>query len=279
MHHFILLYFLILPLVLQADTIDTWEAGLQEDPQNLALCNVKLLEQVVTKKTPPRTSLDLPRMDPHDAGKFYDLLMKVDKIFEENKIPYCAIFGTLLGAIRHGGMIPWDDDIDIAIPFESKAPFESLKSTLDAAGFELFFYEPYFYKIFPKDGINLVKEDGTVLPCKYPFIDIFTVRQVHNTCYYVWYTDPNMNMLPAKDQGHGWCLYPKEFSYPFPKVAFGPMHIPIPHNAREILERDYGADWDQVAYATFNHRTETFLKKEKVKLVNREPAAYILPEP
>lgn len=45
-----------------------------------------------------------------------NILEKLIKIFEENNITYFAYFGTLLGAIRHGGMIPWDDDIDLAMP-------------------------------------------------------------------------------------------------------------------------------------------------------------------
>ena len=44
-----------------------------------------------------------------------EMLREVHRICEERKIPYVMIAGTLLGAVRHGGFIPWDDDVDVAL--------------------------------------------------------------------------------------------------------------------------------------------------------------------
>lgn len=43
-------------------------------------------------------------------------LVKVQDICRRHGLTYYAVAGTLLGAIRHGGFIPWDDDIDIGMP-------------------------------------------------------------------------------------------------------------------------------------------------------------------
>ena len=45
-----------------------------------------------------------------------DILRNVAKIAEEENLTYFAMFGTLLGTIRHGGPIPWDYDVDLYVP-------------------------------------------------------------------------------------------------------------------------------------------------------------------
>ena len=44
-----------------------------------------------------------------------EVLSEIEKVCQRHDIKYCAAFGTLLGAARHSGFIPWDDDLDIGM--------------------------------------------------------------------------------------------------------------------------------------------------------------------
>lgn len=64
-----------------------------------------------------------------------DLLSELDSVCRRHNLRYFLFFGSLLGVIRHHGFIPWDDDIDIAMPRED---YERLKDYVGE------FQEPYF---------------------------------------------------------------------------------------------------------------------------------------
>lgn len=66
-----------------------------------------------------------------DVKELHDILLGIGKEFHrictENQIPYYMLGGTMLGAVRHKGFIPWDDDMDFGVPREH---YERLKQVL-----------------------------------------------------------------------------------------------------------------------------------------------------
>ena len=71
-----------------------------------------------------------------------DLLSKFDKICKKHNLTYFLAYGTLLGAVRHKGFIPWDDDVDVIM---FRDDYEKL-ATLSKE-----FESPYFLQVPTKD--------------------------------------------------------------------------------------------------------------------------------
>lgn len=87
-----------------------------------------------------------------------EILKKTTDFCENNNLNYFLCGGTLLGAVRHQGYIPWDDDIDLMMP---RPDYEKLKKIFSIKGFSLIDYNT-------KDqNYNLpfikIQKDGTVL--------------------------------------------------------------------------------------------------------------------
>lgn len=58
-----------------------------------------------------------------------DILVEFDKFCKEHDLQYFLVYGTLLGAVRHKGYIPWDDDVDVAM---FRADYEKLYELINA---------------------------------------------------------------------------------------------------------------------------------------------------
>lgn len=69
--------------------------------------------------------------------KILDIIKYIDKVCRENNIVYYIMGGTALGAIRHGGFIPWDDDLDIFMTPNEYAKFKVAFSKLNQDKFVL----------------------------------------------------------------------------------------------------------------------------------------------
>lgn len=112
-----------------------------------------------------------------------EILKAITSFLEENGLSYCLSSGTLLGAVRHGGFIPWDDDVDISMP---RADFERLLSMADRLPEGLTLQATRLEEAYPlmmakvrKDG-TIMRETATAsLPIHHGvWIDIFPLDRV-----------------------------------------------------------------------------------------------------
>jgi len=88
-----------------------------------------------------------------------DILKEVDFFCNEHNLTYYLSFGTLIGAVRHKGYIPWDDDVDIMMP---RKDYEQL------------------VKLFPSDGNYRFLTHHNTKNYPYAFGKIVDVRTVKN---------------------------------------------------------------------------------------------------
>lgn len=114
-----------------------------------------------------------------------EMLTEVDRICRKCNIKYNIIAGTLLGAVRHGGYIPWDDDADVALLRPEYEKFrEACKTELDKSRF--YFqdhrntkgYRWGYGKLRRKDTLFLRKGQEKMPYEQGVFIDIFPLDAV-----------------------------------------------------------------------------------------------------
>ena len=68
-------------------------------------------------------------------GKQLELLHELDRVCKRNNLRYALSSGTCLGAVRHGGFIPWDDDIDVYMSWSDAEKLVECQGDFDAKYF------------------------------------------------------------------------------------------------------------------------------------------------
>jgi len=109
------------------------------------------------------------------------MLKDIDRVCKENNIKYNLCGGTMLGAVRHQGFIPWDDDIDISMLREDYERFINLdKSCFNYGMFiehigNTLGYGHVFAKVMLPGTINRERFTENVNCHKNIYIDIFPI--------------------------------------------------------------------------------------------------------
>ena len=107
-----------------------------------------------------------------------EILKEIDRVCRENEIKYFLDSGTLIGAVRHEGFIPWDDDIDIGMlredyeKFSKLAPKHLNKSYLWQSWKNDSSYALPFGKVRKRNTVYIEEKSGITKNCGF-YVDVF----------------------------------------------------------------------------------------------------------
>lgn len=172
--------------------------------------------------------------------QLYQMMKDVHEVFVKHGVAYWVSGGTLLGAVRNGGIIPWDDDLDLGIYTHQKELFWSLEPVFNQLGYEIFKIECGYIKIFPKSGTLC---EGQKF--KIPFLDIALRVERNGKIYF------DEVKISRRREGEP-VYFTKDELHPIKEYTFGEFKIHGPHDPINYLNYFYGQDWNTVAHK-WNH--------------------------
>lgn len=168
-----------------------------------------------------------------------EALYTFDKCMLENNFNYSLTFGSLLGAVREGGFISHDLDMDVMLPIEQRSPL--IREILELNGFKL------SHRFSIEDG-TLGCEECYMYKDTGVSIDVFYICPVLDNFPYIccWNYFPNCVTWRESVRKHGGVI-PKRIEIPVTyqniRKKFESIEVNIPENYSAILEVFYGGNY------------------------------------
>ena len=239
-----------------------------------------------------------------------NILIYVDKVCDENNLRYALAGGTFLGAIRHKGFIPWDDDIDIVMPRDDYEKFLDIMDKADNKRYKALHFGKsfpnYFYPFCKVCDTDTKLFEGNYINNNQlgVFIDIFPVDGIPNKhekiLKKVARVRANLNFACEKKYTKskkgfirsflklgkyclvklfGWKYWYKKFDKISKKHNFNDYELSIPYSGcygkKDILPKNYFNDLIKIKFENYY-----FLSfKEYDKYLSKMYGDYMTPPP
>ena len=193
------------------------------------------------------------------SNNLYTMMKFIHDTLVKHHIPYFICGGTLLGAVRHQGIIPHDDDGDICIFKQDVPKLRKLIKYFDNHGYDL--EEGVTSDEDKPASCQKVKNSCTwFVAGKGPNslgCDIF-VMEIENGI--VTYADPYWKHA---DNGGKRCYFKLEHVFPLIPFRYGNFFLYGPRNPILHLNTCYGDDWNSKGQTLYDHRTGAWTRGKK----------------
>jgi lipopolysaccharide cholinephosphotransferase len=155
-------------------------------------------------------------------------LRDADEILFAGGVDYCIMFGTLLGMLRHDGLIPWDDDLDLII-FDTDKFEKCCRHQFEERGYVVYDDMRSLDGRQKRCGYRIHAEQGIAIPgqtWKFPWLGVWEPEIRKNT----------MTLPPEK------FLYSTDDFFPLQRKSFLDFTVSTPRLSEQIVKQYYGPD-------------------------------------
>ncbi|MCC6127747.1 MAG: LicD family protein [Chlamydiae bacterium] len=166
-------------------------------------------------------------------------LEEVGRLLTEAGIPWWVDCGTCLGAYRYGGVIPWDEDIDIAVLLPD---FDNVRRTLLKLDPQKYLVQDWSGRLNPQNYFKIfVRETATLIDIYH-----FAIEPDSQTIRYILSLETNCLFPEWVKIRERRFIAPVSYSVVFPlkKMLFDGIEVFVPNDPKKYLQRYYGENLD-----------------------------------